>query len=121
MSNPHARSGAPGSQRSALRLLQDLLDALLAGGVAVQAGLLLLAPLLHLRLHVHARLLALLVPIRESLLRLVLGLKHAQEVLQAEGVDGLGLVELVRGAPAVLPSALDVRWDLAELREHLLV
>merc|ERR1719188_1568124 len=92
---------------SPLRGFQDLLDALLTGGVPVEARLLLLAPLLQLRLHVRARLLVLGVPVLEGLLRLLLGLEDAEEVLRAEDVDGLGLVEHVRGAPVVPELALD--------------
>ena len=44
----------------------------------------------------------LLVPLVEGLLRLLHGLVDTKEVLVAEGVDGLGLVELLRGTPAVL-------------------
>ena len=44
----------------------------------------------------------LLVPLVEGLLSLLHGLVDTKEVLVAEGVDGLGLVELLRGTPAVL-------------------
>ena len=44
----------------------------------------------------------LLVPLVEGLLRLLHGLVDTKEVLVAEGVDGLGLVELLCSSPAVL-------------------
>merc|ERR1711953_1204390 len=83
-------------------VFQDLLDALLALGIPVQASLLLLAPLLQLRLHLPACLLKLPVPILEGLLCLILGLKHAQQVLGSERIDRLGLVERVGRTPVVL-------------------
>merc|ERR550532_1317243 len=103
------------------RLFQDLLDALWAGSVAVQARLLLLAPLLHLSLHLHAGLLVLLVPVCKGLLRPFFCLEDTEEVLHAEGIDGFRLVEHVSGAPAVLVLAFNVCRDFRELCKDLLI
>merc|ERR1711972_533649 len=97
-------------------LPQDLLDAVGAGRVRLQAGVLLLAPLLHLRLHVRAGLLVLVVPLREGLLRLLHGVEDAEQVLHAEGVNRLGLVELVGDAPIVPELTLLDGRHLLELR-----
>merc|ERR1712190_510871 len=107
-------SSAPG-------LLEHLLDALLASDIPVEAGLLLLAPLLHLLDRGLARLLILNVPIVERLHGLVLGLIDAKEELLAKGIDGFRLVELARDTPAVLELAL-LRVGLErKLGEHLVI
>ena len=49
---------------------------------------------------------ALFVPLVEGLLGLLHGLEDAQEILVAEGVDRLGLVELLGGAPVVLEPGI---------------
>merc|ERR1712050_89552 len=83
-------------------LLEHLLDALLASDIPVEAGLLLLAPLLHLLDRGLACLFILNIPIIERLHGLVLSLVDAEEELLAERIDGLGLVELAGDTPAVL-------------------
>merc|ERR1712050_543327 len=102
-------------------LLEHLLDALLASDIPVEAGLLLLAPLLHLLDRGLASLLILHVPIIECLHGLVLALVDAEEELLAKGIDGLGLVELAGDPPAVLKlTLLGVLRELGpELLEHI--
>merc|ERR1712032_58762 len=106
---------------SAPRLLQNLLDAVGTGRVRLETGVLLLAPLLHLRLHVHSSLLVLAVPLCESLLGLLLGVEDAEQVLHAEGVDGLGLIEFVGNTPVVPELTLLDGGNLLQLRQELLV
>ena len=63
----------------------------------------------------------LLVPLVEGLLGLLHGLVDTKEVLVAEGVDGLGLVQLLCGAPAVLePDAqhLSSNYQLSDSAEE---
>ena len=63
----------------------------------------------------------LLVPLVEGLLGLLHGLVDTKEVLVAEGVDGLGLVELLCGAPAVLepyPQDLSSNYQLSDSAEE---
>merc|ERR1712032_647463 len=106
---------------SAPRLLQNLLDAVGTGRVRLETGVLLLAPLLHLRLHVHSSLLVLAVPLCESLLGLLLGVEDAEQVLHAESVDGLGLIELVCGLRAeVCLDEVNVLLHLIPGRDVLL-
>merc|ERR1712115_530842 len=92
--------------RSPPGLLQDLLDAVSSRCVRLEACILLLAPLLHLRLHVRAGLHVLGVPLIEGLPCLLLGVEDAEQVPHAEGIDRLRLVELVGTAPSILEAVL---------------
>merc|ERR1712226_1813282 len=83
---------------SAARGVEHCLDALRAGRVLLHARLLLLPPLLQLHLHLRTRALVLLVPVAEGRPSLLLRLEDTEEVLHAERIDRLGLVELVGGA-----------------------
>mmetsp|Transcript_54547 Transcript_54547/g.152230 ORF Transcript_54547/g.152230 Transcript_54547/m.152230 type:complete len:471 (-) Transcript_54547:79-1491(-) len=102
-------------------LLHHDLHGLLAGGVCVEARLLLLAPLAQLILHVRTRLIELGVPAVEGRLGLRNGLEDAQQVLEAEGVDGLRLVQLVCDTPGVPEGDLVHGRNLLEVRQKLLI
>mmetsp|Transcript_67501 Transcript_67501/g.108732 ORF Transcript_67501/g.108732 Transcript_67501/m.108732 type:complete len:220 (+) Transcript_67501:27-686(+) len=102
-------------------LLKGLLDSLLIGRIRIQPGLLRLAPLGHLVLHVVTSLLVLGIPVHEGRLSLGLGLEDTKQVLLTKGVNGLRLVELVGRTPAVLELALDDGRLLRQLSQHLLI
>mmetsp|Transcript_61147 Transcript_61147/g.113488 ORF Transcript_61147/g.113488 Transcript_61147/m.113488 type:complete len:265 (-) Transcript_61147:611-1405(-) len=89
-----------------------------SGGVHLR--LLPLGPLGHLLQLLLPGLLVGLVPLVEGLLRLRLGLEHAQEELCAKGVNSLRLVELVCNTELVLEGLLLVGWHLTKVGQELL-